>query len=344
MPGGWPYGVLIGDFEFGEHPRDVELLERISQIAAAAHAPFLAAAAARLFGWESFAELARPRDLAAIFRGPEYDRWNAFRESEDSRYVALCLPHILLRDPYGDAGRLIEEFGFEEDADTADRKKYLWGNAAYVLGNVITDAFAKYGWCDSIRGVEGGGLVQCLPHRVFPNDSGDFELKCSTEIAISDRRECELSQLGFLPLAHIKNRNASAFLSVQSCQKPETYLEPAAGASAELLAKLNLTLTTSRFAHYLGVIGREMIGGSMSREECEERLNRWIGEYVNPSGNREFDPKYRLDEALVKVEDDPRGPGRYRAIAWLRTHEMCASHLGGSIRLVLELTRAASTP
>jgi type VI secretion system protein ImpC len=345
VPGGTPYGVLIGDFEFGSDPRDIGLLERIAQIAAAAHAPFLAAAAPRLFGWESYRELLQVRDPAKNFAGVEYARWNAFRESENSRYVALCLPHILVRDPWGDAGRLVEKFRFEEDLAGPDDKKYLWGNAAYVLGTRITDAFAKYGWCYRIRGAEGGGLVQGLPHRISPTDNGDFEMQCSTEIAISDRRECELSQLGFLPLVHIQNRSAhAAFLSVQSCQKPKTYLEPAASARAEFSAKLNLTLTTSRFAHYLEVIGRELIGRSMSREECEERLNRWIREYVNPRGRCEFDRKYPLDEALVKVEDDSRGPGRYRAIAWLRTHEMCASHLGGSIRLVLELTRAGSTP
>ena len=210
----------IGDYEFGKHPEDIELLEKISQVAAAAHAPFLTAASPDLFNLDSFTNLDAPRDLAKIFDTTEYAKWKIFRQSEDSRYVALCLPHILMRLPYGKDTKPIEAFNYEEAVDGTDHSKYLWGNAAYALGARLTNAFAKYGWCAAIRGVEGGGLVEGLPVHNFHTDEGDIALKCPTEIAITDRREKELADLGFVPLVHCKGTDYAAFFSVQSAQKP----------------------------------------------------------------------------------------------------------------------------
>ncbi len=222
MFGGASYGALIGDYEFSNHPQDLALLEKISQVAAAAHAPFLSAAAPQLFNLESFTELGEPRDMAKIFQSVEYAKWKSFRESEDSRYVALAMPHILMRLPYGKANVPVEAFNFEEQVDGTDHNKYLWGNAAYALGTRLTDAFAKYHWCAAIRGVEGGGLVQGLPVHTFKTDEGDVALKCPTEIAITDRREKELADLGFVPLVHCKGTDYAAFFSTQSANKPKT--------------------------------------------------------------------------------------------------------------------------
>jgi type VI secretion system protein ImpC len=341
-PGGHPYGALIGDFEFGKHPQDIELLKRVSQVAAAAHAPFVAAGSPQIFGWESFTEMPEVRDLAEIFRTREYDKWKMFRESEDSRYVALCLPHILMRDPYGDATRPVEEFRFEEGVDGRDHTKYLWGNAAYAMAARMTDAFAKYGWCAWIRGVENGGLVRDLPLHSFTTDEGEIANKCPTEVLIGDRRENELARLGFIALAHYKNTDYAAFFSARSCQKPLQYDSDRATANADLSAELPYILMTSRFAHYLKAIARDKIGAFMSRKDCEEWLNQWIMNYVtpDPTASNEAKRKYPLNEAVIKVEDDPRRPGCYRAIAWLRPHYML-NELSVSMRLVSELPPAA---
>ncbi|HWS55034.1 MAG TPA: type VI secretion system contractile sheath large subunit, partial [Pyrinomonadaceae bacterium] len=196
--GGHPYSVLVGDYEFGRHPQDLAWLEKMSSVAAAAHAPFIAAASPKLFDMDSFTELGNPRDLAKVFENTELVKWRSFRESEDSRYVALTLPHILLRLPYGPDTRPVEEFDFREEVDGRDHSKYLWGNAAYALAARITDAFAKHKWTAAIRGVEGGGIVEGLPAHTFRTDEGDVALKCPTEIAITDRREKELNDLGFI--------------------------------------------------------------------------------------------------------------------------------------------------
>jgi type VI secretion system protein ImpC len=341
-----PYGVLIGDFEFGKHPQDTELLKRIAQVAAAAHAPFIAAASPGLFGLESYAELSVPRDLAQIFRAPEYAQWNSFRESEESRYVALCLPHILLRQPYGHATRPIEEFRFEEDVDGPDRKGYLWGNAAYALGARITDAFAAYGWCARIRGVEAGGLVRDLPHCSLTTDEGETAFKCSTEIRIGERHEYELARLGFIPLIPWYPAGDAVFFSVPSCHKPAQYMEASATAAAHLAAQLPYILTVSRFAHYLEAIVRRNCGTVMNPRDCEERLNQWIRNYVNPSPTMPVETKrrYPLAEAAINVEDDPHRPGYCRAIVWLRLHDMLGDGPSVPMRLVLELTAAAGRP
>ena len=278
--GGAPFGLLVGDYEFGNHPQDMSLLEKMSNVAAAAHAPFIAAADPEDARLESFSQIGEPRDISKIFDTVEYAKWKSFRESEDSRYVGLCLPHVLMRLPYGSDNVPVESFGFEEDVDGTDHKKYLWGNAAYAFAARITDAFAQYAWCTAIRGVEGGGLVEGLPTHTFRTDEGDVALKCPTEIAITDRREKELADLGFIPLVHCKGRDIAAFFSVQSANKPKKYDKDAANANARLSSQLQYICAVSRFAHYMKAMMRDKIGSFMSRKNCEDFLNRWITQYV----------------------------------------------------------------
>jgi type VI secretion system protein ImpC len=336
--GGAPFGALIGDYEFGRHPQDMALLEKIAGVAAAAHAPFIAAANPQLFNLDSFTELSGPRDLAKIFDTVEYAKWKSFRESEDSRFVGLALPHILMRLPYGPDTVAVEAFNFKEDVDGKDHGKYLWGNAAYAFGTRLTEAFAKYGWCAAVRGVEGGGLVQGLPTHTFKTDEGEIALKCPTEIAITDRREKELSDLGFIPLVHCKGTDFAAFFGSQSCQKPAKYDTDAANANARLSTQLQYLMATSRFAHYLKAMMRDKIGSFMSRGQCQDFLNRWITNYVLLDDNASQDAKAQrpLREARIDVVDIPGKPGVYRAVAFLKPHFQL-DELTVSLRLVADL-------
>lgn len=338
MFGGAPFGALLGDYEFGRHPQDMALLEKISNVAAAAHAPFISAASAQLFNLDSFTDIGVPRDLAKIFDSLDYVKWRSFRESEDSRYVALTLPHILMRLPYGKETVPVEAFHFEEDVDGTDHSKYLWANAAYALGTRITDAFARHGWCVAIRGVEGGGLVEGLPAHTFMTDEGDVALKCPTEIAITDRREKELSDLGLVPLVHCKGTDYAAFFGTQSCQKPKKYDTASANANARLSTQLQYIMATSRFAHYLKAMMRDKIGSFMSRGECESFLNRWINQYVvgSDEAGQEMKASHPLREARIDVSEVPGKPGVYRAVAFLRPHFQL-DELTVSLRLVAEL-------
>jgi type VI secretion system protein ImpC len=341
--GGEPFGMLVADYEFGRDPEDVSLLKRVSNVAAGAHAPVVAAASPKLFGFENFTELTAPRDLKKIFAGEYYIPWNAFRESEDSRYVALTLPHVLGRLPYGEKLTKVEEFTFEEDVNGKHHDKYLWMNAAWAYAARITAAFAKYGWMARSRGVEGGGKVEELPVHVFPTDDGDLAMKCPTEIAISDRRENELSDLGFLPLLHCKNKDFAAFLGAQSCQKPKTYFDKFANANAELSAKFNYMLCVSRFAHYLKVMARDKIGSFMEVKECQDWLNQWIKEYAvqNPEDlNDDGKARSPLRDAEVEVREVRGKPGWYEAVAWLRPHFQL-ENLKMSLRLVAEVPKKA---
>ena len=340
--GGEPFGALIGDFEFGKSPEDMEFLERVSQVAAGAHAPFLTAAGADLLNMESFSQLGEPRDIGKIFDSTEYAKWRSFRASEDSRYVGLCMPHILMRLPYGKETKPIDDFNYEEAVDGTDHSKYLWGNAAYALGARLTQAFAQYGWCAAIRGVEGGGLVEGLPAHNFRTDEGDVALKCPTEIAITDRREKELADQGLIPLVHCKGTDYAAFFSVQSSNKPKKYDQAAANANARLSAQLPYILAVSRFAHYMKSIMRDKIGGFMSRGECETFITRWIMQYVTDDDNASAatKSKYPLREAKVEVTEVPGKPGVYRAIAFLRPHFQL-DELTVSLRLVAELPQSA---
>lgn len=338
MFGGSAYGALVGDYEFGNSPEDLTLLEKVSQVAAAAHAPFISAGSPKLFNWDTFTELGGPRDLAKIFQSVEYAKWKSFRESEDSRYVALVLPHILMRLPYGQASIPVESFDFEEEVDGTDHHKYLWGNAAYALGARLTDAFAKYHWCAAIRGVEGGGLVQGLPVHTFKTDEGDVALKCPTEIAITDRREKEFADLGFIPLVHCKGTDYAAFFSTQTGNKPKVYDTDSANANARLSSQLQYILAVSRFAHYLKSIMRDKIGSFMTRKNAEDFLNRWISNYVllDDSAGQEMKAKYPLREARIDVSEVPGKPGVYRAVAFLKPHYQL-DELTISLRLVAEL-------
>lgn len=340
--GGEPIGAVIGDYEFGKHPEDIELLEKMSQVAAAAHAPFLTAAGPELLNMDSFTNLDQPRDLAKIFDTTEYAKWKSFRQSEDSRYVGLCLPHVLGRLPYGKDTAPVDAFNYEEAVDGTDHSKYLWSNAAYALGARLTQSFATYGWCASIRGVEGGGLVEGLPAHTFRTDEGDVALKCPTEIAITDRREKELADLGLIPLVHCKGTDYAAFFSVQSVQKPKMYDKESANANARLSAQLPYILAVARFAHYMKTIMRDKIGSFMSRSDCERFLNRWIMQYVTEDDNAAAATKaqYPLREARVDVVEAPGKPGVYRAVAFLRPHFQL-DELTVSLRLVADLPPSA---
>ncbi len=340
--GGAPFGALIGDYEFSNHPQDMMLLEKMAQVAAAANAPFISAAAPQLLGWENYNDMTEVRDLAKIFERTEYAKWRSFRESEDSRYVGLTLPRTLMRLPYGADTVPTETFRFEEDVDGKEHTKYLWGNAAYSFGTRLTEAFALHGWCVAIRGVEGGGLVQGLPVHTFKTDEGDVALKCPTEIAITDRREKELSDLGFIPLVHCKNTDYAAFFGAQSCQRPKKYDLDSANSNARLSTMLPHIFAVSRFAHFLKAMMRDKIGSFMSRKDCEMFLNTWIANYCSPddTASPETKARYPLREAKIEVTEIPGKPGAYRAVAFLRPHFQL-DELQVSLRLVADLPQSA---
>ena len=341
--GGSPYGLMLGDYEFGRHPQDMALLEKVSNVAASAHAPFVAAASPGLFDMESFTELGNPRDLAKVFDSSELIKWRSFRESEDARYVALVLPHTLMRLPYGEDTVPVEGLNYEEDVDGKDHAKYLWGSAAWAMGQRITYAFSLYGWCAAIRGVEGGGLVQGLPTHTFKTDEGDVALKCPTEIAITDRREKELNDLGILSLCHCKGTDYAAFFGGQTANKPKVYDTDAANANARLSAMLPYMLASSRFAHYLKSMMRDKVGSFQTAANVSDFLNRWIANYVigDDAAQQSVKAKYPLREARVDVREVPGKPGCYSATVFLRPHFQL-EELTASIRLVAELPPPAA--
>src|SRR6201995_3355705 len=287
--GGDPFGLLVGDYEFDHSPQDTQLLGDMAQIAAAAHAPFLAAAAPTVMQMENWNELANPRDLTKIFQTPEYAAWRSLRESEDSRYIGLCMPRFLARLPYGAKTEPVEEFAFEEDTTGADSASYTWCNSAYAMATNITRAFKLYGWCSHIRGVESGGAVEGLPAHTFPDEDGGVALKCPTEIAISDRREAELAKNGFMPLIFKKNSDFAAFIGAQSLQKPQEYLDPAATAHANLSARLPYLFATCRFAHYLKCMVRDKVGATKTKSQLQTWLHNWLNLYVDGSPDTSTD-------------------------------------------------------
>lgn len=344
-PGGEPYGSLVGDYEWTNHPDDIETLRLMSSVAAASFAPFISAAGAGLFGMESWTELSKPRDLAKIFDTTEYAKWRSFRDSEDARFVNLVMPRTIARLPYGAATVPVEDFGYEEapydeagKAKSMDHEDYCWMNAAYVMATRLTDAFAQYGFCVAIRGAEGGGKVSNLPTHTFTSDDGDSDAKCPTEIGITDRREAELSGLGFLPLCHYKNTDYAVFFGGQSVQKPKKYDRPEATANAAISARLPYLMATSRFAHFLKVMARDKIGSFMEASDVENWLNRWIRNYVNASegGGQEMRARYPLREAKVEVKEVPGKPGVYNAVAYLRPW-LQMEELSTSMRMVARI-------
>jgi type VI secretion system protein ImpC len=340
--GGAPFGALVGDYEFGRSGEDIELLEKVSQVASAAHAPFLSAAAPEMINLTEYGQLTGIRDVSKVFDSTEYARWKGFRATDDSRYVALTLPHVLMREPYGKDTKQIDEFAFEEGVDGRDHSKYLWGNAAYSLAARLTNSFARYGWCAAIRGVEGGGLVEALATHNFRTDEGDVALKCPTEVSITDRREKELADQGFVPLVHCKGTDYAAFFSVQTANKPKVYDKPEANANARLSAQLPYMLAMSRFAHYLKAMMRDKLGSTMSRSQAELFLNQWIANYVIADDNASSSAKAErpLREARIEVMEVPGKPGALRAVCFLRPHFQL-DELTVSLRLVADLPQPA---
>ena len=340
--GGAPFGALVGDYEFGRSGEDIELLEKVAQVASAAHAPFLSAAAPEMINLTEYSQLTGIRDVGKVFDSTEYARWKGFRATDDSRYVALTLPHVLMREPYGKDTKQIDEFAFEEGVDGRDHSKYLWGNAAYSLAARLTNSFARYGWCAAIRGVEGGGLVEALATHNFRTDEGDVALKCPTEVSITDRREKELADQGFVPLVHCKGTDYAAFFSVQTANKPKVYDKPEANANARLSAQLPYMLAMSRFAHYLKAMMRDKLGSTMSRSQAELFLNQWIANYVIADDNASSSAKAErpLREARIEVMEVPGKPGALRAVCFLRPHFQL-DELTVSLRLVADLPQPA---
>ncbi|MBK8096565.1 MAG: type VI secretion system contractile sheath large subunit [Planctomycetes bacterium] len=340
--GGQPFGCIVGDYHFDHSPPDVELLGEMAQIASACHAPFLTGAAPQSMQMDSWQELSNPRDLTKIFQTPEYAAWRSLRESEDARYLGLCMPRFLSRLPYGAKTSPVEEFAFEEDTKGADHSKYTWANSCYAMAVNVNRAFKEYGWCTRIRGVESGGLVPNLPCHTFPTDDGGVDMKCPTEIAISDRREAELAKNGMMPLVHRKNSDMAAFIGAQSLQKPAEYSDPDATANANLAARLPYLFSCCRFAHYLKCIVRDKVGSFKARDDMQKWLQNWILQYVdgNPANSTE-ETKARLPLAAaeVKVEEIEGNPGYYSARFWLRPHYQLEG-LSVSLRLVSRLPSA----
>jgi type VI secretion system ImpB/VipA family protein len=418
--GGNPYSLLVGDFEFGNSDDDIEFLNKFTQIAAAAHAPLISAANAGLFGLKDFSQLAKPRDLAKIFEGNSWINWKQFRQTEDSRYATLVLPHVLLRAPYDWTVSPVEGFNFVEDIGTADattattpaaatttaaastttpadassttqaaattspadasntatpaatggtppaaaagttpapaatpavdpnappvvnpdNTKFLWGNAAYSLAQRITNAFSLYRWTASIRGEEGGGVVDGLPLYQYRSDIGSTVLFCPTEVSITDRREKELSDLGFIALCHCKNSTEAVFFGAQTVNQPKVYVSDSANANANLSARLTYMLAASRFAHYIKVIMRKKVGSFMTRGNVESYLQTWISQYILLDDNASQDVKatYPLRAASVIVTEVPGDPGSYKAVLFLRPHFQL-EELTTSIRLVADLPK-----
>jgi len=340
--GGAPYGCLVGDYYFDHSPPDVEMLSGISQIAAAAHAPFLAASDPKLFQFEGWDELTNPRDLTKIFSTPEYAGWRSMRESDDAKYLGLTMPRFLGRQPYGPNTNPVEEFDFDENTDGEDTSKFTWVNSAYAMAKNINQSFKEYGWCARIRGVESGGAVEGLPVHTFPTDDGGVDMKCPTEIAISDRREAELASVGMMPLIHRKNTDIAAFIGAQSLQSPAEYEDPDATANANLAARLPYLFASCRFAHFLKCIVRDKVGSFKERDEMQRWLQSWILQYVDgdPEHSSE-DVKARkpLAAAEVVLEEIEGNPGYYASKFYLRPHYQLEG-LTVSLRLVSKLPSA----
>jgi type VI secretion system protein ImpC len=337
--GGHPYGALVGDYEFDHSPPDVEILKGMSQVAAAAHAPFVSAPKPTLFQMESWQELSNPRDLTKIFQAPEYAAWRSFRQSEDSKYIGLAMPRFLSRLPYGAKTNPCDGMAYEETCENGSHEHYTWANSAYAMAVNITRSFKLYGWCTSIRGVESGGAVPNLPMHAFATDDGGVDVKCPTEIAISDRREGELAKAGLMPLVHRKNTDFAAFIGAQSVHQPAEYDDPAATANANLGARLPYIFATSRFAHYLKCIVRDKVGGFTSAASMQRFLQNWILNYVDgdPEGSSDVvKATHPLAAAEVVVTENKSNPGYYNAQFFLRPHYQLEG-LSLSLRLVSEL-------
>jgi type VI secretion system protein ImpC len=328
MPGGQPYGIMVGDYEFSNHPEDVDLLSKVKEVAAGSFCPFISAAAPELFGFKNWEDLPKQRSLGDIFESEKYAKWKSFREHDDSRFVVLTMPRVLARLPYGDLTKKVDEFRYEEVASGPNGEQihvpadqFCWMNSAYVYATLMTDCFNWYGWCTRIRGAEAGGKVYGLPTYVFTTDDGDEATQCPTEVAITDRREQELSDLGFLPICHYKRTDYAVFFGAQTVQKAKKYEGPdgiQATENAAISARLPYVMATSRIAHYLKVMARDAIGRFMERDDCEKWLNQWIMNYVLAKGGEEDKARRPLADARIDVSEVPGEPGHYSAVAFLR--------------------------
>jgi type VI secretion system protein ImpC len=337
--GGEPLGCLVGDYHFDHSAPDVDMLAELAKISAAAHCPFISGASPTVMQMDSWQELANPRDLSKLFVNTEYAAWRSLRQSEDARYIGLTMPRFLARMPYGIRTNPVDEFDFEEDTDGARHDKYTWANSAYAMAANINRSFKEFGWCTSIRGVESGGVVENLPTHSFPTDDGGVDMKCPTEIAISDRREAELAKNGFMPLVHRKNSDLAAFIGAQSLQKPTEYEDPDATANANLAARLPYLFACCRFAHYLKCIVRDKIGSFNERDDMERWLNSWIMNYVDgdpANSSQETKARKPLAAAEVQVEEVEGNPGYYASKFFLRPHYQLEG-LTVSLRLVSKL-------
>ncbi len=351
IAGGTPYGAVVCDFNLSLDASDIDMARDLAGIGAAACCPFIMAPTPELFGLDSFQDLAGPRDLAKIFDSPRYDAWTSLRKHPDSRFLVMAMPRVLARRPYGSAesATKISQFHFEEFAvddkgnpvATPSHDDFCWMNASYVLGSRLTDAFANTGWCTAIRGKENGGLVENLPTYKFTSDDGDLDVKCPTEIGITDRREKELSDLGFVPLVHYKNSDYAVFFGGETLQMPEAYEGPGAddaNENAQIMARIPYVMVASRIAHYLKVGARDKVGSYMEAQDCEDWLNNWISAYVleDEHGDAEQKAKYPLAEAKISVEAVPGQAGAFQAVAWLRPW-LQMEELHGSVRMVTRL-------
>ena len=312
--GGQPFGSFICDYAFDHTAPDLEVMKGLCKIGAAAHAPMISSAGSSLFGMESWTELSNPRDLSKLFDSTEYLSWRTFRETSDSRYMALTMPRFLGRQLYGAKTDPIEEFDFEEDVE-GDHDKHLWLNAAYAMGVRVTEAFSTYGWTTRIRGVESGGTVEDLPCAMFPTDDGGVDLKCPTEIAISDRREAELSKAGLMALIHRKNTSNATFIGAQTVHKPAVYDDPDATANANLSARLPYIFSSCRFAHYLKCMVRDWIGGNREAPQLQRDLQDWIRNYIDgapDTSSEETKARLPLKDAKIEIIPDEENPGYYK--------------------------------
>jgi type VI secretion system protein ImpC len=321
--GGEPYGALVADYSFSHSPVDVQLLRDLSKIASAALAPLVTGADPNLLGMDSWRDLMNPRDIGKLMDTPDYAAWKGLRDQVDSRYVALCMPRVLSRLPYGAKSEPVEEFAFEEDTDGYKGEKYGWMNAAYVMATNINRAFKEYGWTVRIRGVESGGEVLNLPLHTFPTDDGGIDMKCPTEISITDRREAELSKAGLISIIHRKNTDKAAFIGAQSVYKPKLMDKPEATASENLSARIPYMFAVSRFAHYLKCMVRDKIGATKEQDQLERWLNDWIIRYVDgdpKNSSEEVKARQPLAAAKITVIPNEEDPGQYSANVYLRPH------------------------